>query len=337
MKIGIYGAGAIGCYLGGRLAAAGSDVTFLCRPNMYEIFKTHALKLSDYQGFEQTIPSSQLKLTMQTEDLATLDFIFICVKSAATQAVAHELNRILEAHRPTIISFQNSVSNVPILKSILPDHTILEGMVPFNVASHHAGHFHQGTEGALMVKSFQEQSELEDAFQKAKLEIQFAEDMLSVQWAKVLLNLNNPINALSSLPLKQQLSMRGYRQCLAMAQTEALSLLELAKIKPAKLTVLPAHLIPHVLNLPDFLFKLLSRKMLKIDPLARSSMQDDLSAGRTTEVDWINGEVVDLAHRLGREAPINAQLLALIKQAEQSKPHVAITAKQLKQSLLKSV
>lgn len=334
MKIGIYGAGSIGCYLGGRLAAVGCDITFLCRPSMYHVLENKGLKLSDYQGLDEHIAASQLKLTMQTEDLVTLDFIFICVKSAATQAVAHELNRILGSHKPVLISFQNSVSNVPLLKSILSEHTILEGMVPFNVASHHPGHFHQGTEGALVVKAFDGQSELENVFKKAKLDIQFSADMLSVQWAKILLNLNNSINALSSLPLKQQLSLRGYRQCLAMAQTEALDLLKLANIQPAKLTVLPAHLIPHVLNLPDFLFKLLSRKMLKIDPLARSSMQDDLNAGRATEVDWINGEVVELARRLGREAPINTRLLALIKHAEQSKPHVAIDAKQLKQSLL---
>lgn len=114
--------------------------------------------------------------------------------------------------------------------------------------------------------------------------------MLPVQWAEVLLNLNNAINALSGLPLKQQLSIRAYRQCLAMAQTEALVVLQAADIQPAKLTVLPASLIPLVLRLPNLFFKTLSRKMLKIEPLARSSMQDDLTARQPTEIDRINGE-----------------------------------------------
>ena len=91
-----------------------------------------------------------------------------------------------------------------------------------------------------------------------------------------------------------------------MAQQEALVLLDYAKIKPAKLTAVPTHLIPKLLSLPNPLFKLLSRKMLAIDPLARSSMQDDLIAGCPTEVDWINGEVLKLAEQCGRQAPINA-------------------------------
>lgn len=333
MKIGIYGAGAIGCYLGGRLAATGCDVTFLCRPNMYETLNQHGLKLSDYKGAQFNISAQQLKLTTNPEDLSDLDLIFICVKSAATEQVAHELKGLLGQKKTVLISFQNSVSNVPVLKSILNDQTILEGMVPFNVAIQSAGHFHQGTEGALYVKTHPQQSKLHNAFKKAQLEIHFSTDMQSVQWAKVLLNLNNPINALSGLPLKQQLSMRAYRQCLAMAQTEALTLLKLANIQPAKLTALPAHLIPFVLNLPDVLFKSISRKMLKIDPLARSSMQDDLIAGKLTEVDWINGEVIALAKRLGQEAPINAHLLGLIKLAEQSDEALVIGADELKTAL----
>lgn len=333
MRIGIYGAGAIGCYLGGRLAAVGCDVTFLCRPSMLHILNQEGLKLTDYKGVNQHIPASALKLTSSPEDLSNLDVIFICVKSAATEAVAYELNNILTSHSPIIISFQNSVSNVPILKRILTKHHVLEGMVPFNVAMPQPGHFHQGTEGTLAVKTFEGQTALQAAFQQAGLNIQFASDMLSIQWAKILLNLNNSINALSGRPLKEQLSIRAYRQCLAMAQTETLALLKLAQIKPAKLTALPADKIPHVLNLPNFLFKILSAKMLKIDPLARSSMLDDLAEGRITEIDWINGEVVNLANHLGQKAPINEHLMVLIKHAEQSHSHQVIEATALKSAL----
>jgi len=99
---------------------------------------------------------------------------------------------------------------VGILKQILTEHTILEGMVPFNVAALGNGVFHQGTDGALYVKSHAQLDELVRAFKKAKLEIQLEQDMQAVQWAKLLLNLNNSINALSQLPLKQQLSIREY-------------------------------------------------------------------------------------------------------------------------------
>jgi len=210
---------------------------------------------------------------------------------------------------------------VGILKRILTDHIILEGMVPFNVAALGNGRFHQGTDGALYVKKHEQLTELVLAFQKAKLEFQLEQDMQAVQWAQLLLNLNNSINALSQLPLKQELSIREYRQCLALAQLETLNLLKIAKIKPAKLTPIPAQFIPKILKLPNPIFKIISKKMLAIDPLARSSMADDLMVGRKTEIDWINGEVVNLARQLNLTAPINQKLIELVKQAE-SEPKV---------------
>jgi 2-dehydropantoate 2-reductase len=80
------------------------------------------------------------------------------------------------------------------------------------------------------------------------------------------------------------------------------------RISPRRLT--------KVLTLPDVLFRPLAGRMLAIDPLARSSMWEDLQAGRPTEVDELNGEVVRLAQRLGRTAPVNARLVELVHAAE---------------------
>jgi 2-dehydropantoate 2-reductase len=137
-----------------------------------------------------------------------------------------------------------------------------------------------------------------------------------VQWAKLLLNLNNPINALSNLPLRDELSQRAYRRCLAAAQAETLELLDAAGIRPAQLLAIPMRRFPAVLRLPDFLFHRLASKVLAVDPLARTSMWEDLEAGRPTEIDYLNGEVVRLADSLGRTAPVNARLVDLIHAAE---------------------
>ncbi|MDH1914992.1 2-dehydropantoate 2-reductase [Acinetobacter junii] len=320
MKICIYGAGSIGCYLGGRLIAAGYDINFIVRPKIQQALQTYGLTVSDYTGFKQTISVNQLQMSIDHNVAAHADIVFVCVKSTSTEQVALELKDILKK-KTIIISFQNGLSNVGILKRILTDHIILEGMVPFNVAALGNGRFHQGTDGALYVKKHEQLTELVLAFQKAKLEFQLEQDMQAVQWAKLLLNLNNSINALSQLPLKQELSIREYRQCLALAQLETLNLLKIAKIKPAKLTPIPAQFIPKILKLPNPIFKIISKKMLAIDPLARSSMADDLIVGRKTEIDWINGEVVNLARQLNLTAPINQKLIELVKQAE-SEPKV---------------
>ncbi|MGG2098569.1 2-dehydropantoate 2-reductase [Acinetobacter haemolyticus] len=315
MKICIYGAGSIGCYLGGRLVATDYDIDFIVRPKVQQELQTYGLFVSDYTGFKQTISVNQLQMSIDPNVAAHADIVFVCVKSTSTEQVALELKDILKK-KTIIISFQNGLSNVGVLKRILTDHIILEGMVHFNVAALGNGRFHQGTDGTLYVKSHEQLAELVRAFQKAKLEIQLEQDMQAVQWAKLLLNLNNSINALSQLPLKQELSIREYRQCLALAQLETLNLLKIAKIKPAKLPPIPAQFIPKILKLPNPIFKIVSKKMLAIDPLARSSMADDLMAGRKTEIDWINGEVVNLASQLNLTAPINQKLIELVKQAE---------------------
>ena len=333
MKIYIYGAGNIGCYLGGKLAASGNDVTFITRPRIYQELSRYGLELTDYLGGNIKLAPNELKQTTDIKQIIDADVILVCVKSAATEQVAHELKQYLGQKTPLIISFQNGLSNVPILKNILQGQTILEGMVPFNVAAQGHGHYHQGTSGAVSVKQYPTQYMLETTFNKAGFAIVFEDDMLAVPWAKSLLNLNNSINPLSKLPLKQQLSIRAYRQCVAMAQQETLDLLDYAQIKTAKLTAIPTHWIPKILSLPNPVFKLLSRKMLEIDPLARSSMQDDLVMGRVTEVDWINGEVVKLAEQCGRRAPINERLIQLIKQAEKMPKTFSISADALKDQL----
>lgn len=142
MKICIYGAGSIGCYLGGRLVAAGYDIDFIVRPKIQQQLQTYGLTISDYNGFKQNIAANQLHLSIDPNVAARADIVFVCVKSTSTEQVALELKDILKK-KTIIISFQNGLSNVGILKRILTDHTILEGMVPFNVAALGNGRFHQ--------------------------------------------------------------------------------------------------------------------------------------------------------------------------------------------------
>lgn len=89
-----------------------------------------------------------------------------------------------------------------------------------------------------------------------------------------------------------------------------------AGIEPARLTPLPPGLMPRLLGVPDAIFGRVAKRMLAIDPHARTSMLDDLDAGRPTEIDHLNGEVIRLAERLGRTAPFNARLVELVHAAE---------------------
>jgi len=317
IKIAIIGAGSIGCYVGGRLAAAGADITLVGRQRIGNAIAEHGLTVTDFLGYRQQLSlSDTLRFSEQTAAATDADIALICVKSAATESLARELKDTLNPNA-IVISLQNGLGNAAVLREYLSEQICLAGMVQFNVVNRGEGQFHQGSEGGLECEANPSMLPHIPLFDRAGLGMAQPQDFLSIQWAKLLLNLNNPINALSGVPLKQELSQRDFRRCLAMAQAEAISLLNVAGIKPAKLTPLPPHWIPKLLTVPTWMFKLLANKMLAIDPLARSSMWEDLEAGRRTEVDYINGEVVALAQQLNREAPVNQRLIDLIKAAEQ--------------------
>ena len=314
-RICIYGAGAIGCYLGGRLAAGGADVGFIGRPGIGEELRQHGLALTHYDGRDWRVPPEAIAFSTGPDVVASAELILVTVKSGATAQAAAELAGVIRPDA-VVISFQNGIGNAQTLRAALPGRSVLAGMVPFNVVKRGLGAFHQASEGEPEVEDRAALAPYLADFTRAGFALRRHRDMPPVQWAKLLLNLNNAVNALSGLPLQQELAQRDYRRCLALAQAEALALLNEAGIRPARLTPLPAGWIPALLRLPDALFTRLARKMLAIDPSARSSMADDLAAGRRTEVDWINGEVVGLARQLGRQAPVNACLVSLVKAAE---------------------
>ena len=240
------------------------------------------------------------------------ELILVCTKSAQTAEAA----RALAATTGTIVSLQNGVRNVPVLRELLPGRSVLAGMVPFNVVRRGPGSYHRGSGGTLAVEHCDAAAPFTEACVRADLALALRDDMLAVQWAKLVMNLNNAINALSGQPLATELAQRGYRVILADAQREALELLRAAHIKVARVTLVPPRWMPRLLALPDPLFRRLAGRVVAIDPYARSSMWDDLEAKRPTEIDYINGEVVALAERLGTHAPVNSGLVRLIRDAE---------------------
>jgi len=311
----IYGAGSIGCYVGGRLAATGTRVRFIGRARIAHEIGEHGLHLSDYRGAAFDLAPSAVVFTTDAARVADADLVLVTVKSAATATAAAEIAQHVR-HDAVVISFQNGIGNDVVLREALPRNPVLAGMVQFNVIQREGGKFHQGSEGGLEVATHRALEAFLTAFERAGLPLDQHTDIAPIQWAKLLLNLNNSVNALSGLPLKPELAQRAYRYCIALAFEEGLRALKAEGIKPAKLTPLPVKWLPRLLRLPDSWFARLANKMLEIDPLARSSMQDDLAAGRTTEVDFLNGEIVRLARRHKLAAPVNAKLIDLVRAAE---------------------
>jgi 2-dehydropantoate 2-reductase len=315
----IMGAGSVGCYLGGVLAAAGVDVHFVGRPRVLADLRQHGLTVSDRDGRHQRIPPDRLNLhEFPPTSLAPCSTL-LCVKTGATVEAAQSLNGAL-LPGSVVISMQNGIGNAERAQAAAPVLECRAGMVPFNVAALSPGHFHRGTGGALVAQSLAGDDppllDLQAAFARQNQKLTLVTDaaaMRAVQWGKLLINLNNPVNALSGRPLRAELLQRGYRRCFAALQAEALALLNAAQISAAPMSPLSPDKLIALLRLPNMMFRVLAAQMLKIDAKARSSMADDLALGRITEIDALSGEVVRLAQSLGCQAPLNARILALVQ------------------------
>ncbi len=311
--IGVAGAGGIGCFVGGMYAAAGRRVALLARPRVIEEIEAGGLRLTSFEGFEKRIASNRLTLSQDPSILSDTGVVLVTVKSADTTEIAD----IIAQHAPAdavIVSLQNGVGNVPVLRQRLPGRRVLAGMVPFNVVAPGGGRFHRATSGDIVIE--RDDAGTANRLSVPGLKMRPSSDIAGVQWGKLLVNLNNALNALADLPLRQQLAQRAWRRLFADQMAEALAVIRAEGIKPVSSTPVPAGLTPHLLRLPDPVFAMLLGSTMKIDPEARSSMWEDLQRGRRTEIDYLQGLITEIADRRGLQAPLSRRIVALIKSAE---------------------
>jgi 2-dehydropantoate 2-reductase len=311
--IGIAGAGSIGCFVGGMLAAAGRRVALLARPRVIREIEANGLRLTSFEGLDRQIASSQLTLSDDPSVFAGAGAVLVTVKSADTAGMAE----IIARHAPAdavIVSLQNGIGNVSVLREGLPGRRVLAGMVPFNVVAPGEGRFHRATSGDIVIE--RDDAGTSDRLSVPGLNMRASDNIAGVQWGKLLVNLNNALNALADVPLRQQLAQRSWRRLIADQVAEGLAAIKAEGIRPVSPTPIPPGLTPHLLRLPDPIFQLLLARTMKIDPEARSSMWEDLQRGRVTEIDYLQGVIIGIADRRGLHVPVSRRVVALVKSAE---------------------
>jgi len=292
--IGVMGAGSIGCFLGGWLAARGKEVVLVGRHPVSE------LVLEDLSGATKRV---SVRYETTPEALKDCEVILFCVKSAQTAAAAELMPR-----DAVVVSMQNGLRNAEILKQRLPH--ALGGIVGFNVVSKGDGVFRRATTGPLIVEDH-------PAVRGLPLpDLELTNDIRAKQWSKLIMNLNNAVSALTDRPTPDLLFKPEYRRILRALMGEAVDVLQKTNTKLSRVGPLPATIFPKVLALPTAVLRVVAAAQLKVDPEARSSMWEDLARGRTTEVDDLNGEIVRLAesHQLG--APLNRRIVEIVHEVE---------------------
>lgn len=317
LSVGVMGAGAVGCWLGGKLALQGHEVILVGRARA-ERELADGLTLTELDGRRVEVPPDRYAVTSDPSRLAGCDVVLCCVKSGQTSEVAKTLADVI-AKDTIVISMQNGVGNAGRLRAALPKAIVLGGIVGFNVVADGA-RFRRAVSGTLVIERHDDPRlvRLTHALESAGFELELPQDIEPLQWTKLIMNLNNAIGALSDAPTRDLLFVKGYRRILRAVMREGLAVLAKAGIEPVRIGPLPPRLYPKVLALPNWLLRVVARAQLKIDPEARSSMWQDLSRSRLTEVDYLNGEIVALAERVGAEAPLNRRIVALIHEVERA-------------------
>jgi 2-dehydropantoate 2-reductase len=328
-RIGIAGAGSIGCFVGGMLAAGGRRVALLARPRVIAEIEAHDLRPTSFDGFDQTIARDRFALSENPSRFGDAGIVLVTVKSADTAAMAD----IVARHAPpdaVIVSLQNGIGNAALLRDRLPGRRVLGGMVPFNVIALGDGRFHRATSGDIVIE--QDEALPAEQLSVAGLTIRATDNIEGVQWGKLVLNLNNALNALADLPLRRQLSSRPWRQLFFADQVaEGLAAIRAEGIKPVSPTPIPLAWTPPLLRLPNAIFEPMLGRTMKIDPEARSSMWEDLKHGRRTEIDYLQGVITAIAERRGLEAPLSRRIVELIRQAErEAKGSPGLTPEQIR-------
>ncbi|MCB1384879.1 MAG: 2-dehydropantoate 2-reductase [Nitratireductor sp.] len=314
MRIAVYGAGSIGCLVGGSLLAQGNDVVMIGRDAVRREVMKHGLTVSDLDGRSEHIPPEKAPFFTDPGRVLGADVILLTVKSPDTRQAAKEI--AAHANKDVVVySLQNGVGNAPILREELKGFAVVAGMVAFNALSMGEGRFHRATDAGLVVGKHPASHQLARLLKQSHIPTTIATDMQAVLWGKLCLNLNNAINVLSDLPLKQELERRNYRRVLAACIEEALAVMRAKNIEPATIGKVSPRYLPHILNLPDPVFKLVAGSMMKMDENARSSMWEDLQMGREPEIDYLNGKIAAEGDALKIATPANARITELVKAA----------------------
>ncbi|MEM7490732.1 MAG: 2-dehydropantoate 2-reductase N-terminal domain-containing protein, partial [Pseudomonadota bacterium] len=205
MTIALLGAGAIGIAVGAPWGA-----TLIGRDRLLRPLACDGLRLTG-GGADRTIRPADIHVA-GPETLARADLIAVATKSTALPSVVDTLAAHARPETP-VLSLMNGLAPVRDLAAALPN-PVLRGMVPFNVVWRGPTHLHRSSAGSVAVEAHPATAGLSD--------VERRDDMEALQYGKLLLNLVNPINALSGLPLRAMLSDRAWRRIYAAALTEAL-------------------------------------------------------------------------------------------------------------------
>jgi 2-dehydropantoate 2-reductase len=303
MRIAIFGTGGVGGYFGGRLAAAGDDVTFIARGATLAALRERGLIVESINGDFAVRP---VRTTDDSSRVGPVDVVLLAVKAWQVPAAAAAMRPLIGADT-VVVPLENGVEAAGQLTAGLPSGAVAGGVcriVAFQVAPGHIRH--AGLEptvafGELDRRASARLERLRRSFEKAGVVADIPPDINVAIWEKFLF-----IASLSGLGAATRAPAGVVR---ALPETRALvlgALDEIAAVARARGVRLPADSGQRTLAFIDAL-----------PAEATASMQRDVIEGRPSELEAQNGAVVRLGTAAGVPTPVNAFIYAVLLPQEQ--------------------
>ncbi len=321
LKILIVGAGAIGCFVGGRLAAGGQAVTLLGRPPLMDKIVADGLCLRQPTLSEQIVfPKTAASLT---ELSSAYDFVLISVKSPDTLQVAEELvSSGLPLENSYIVSLQNGIGNEEQLADTFGRKRVMAGTLTIPISVPEEGviaiNKNKGGLGLATLDPLQPAQRLAKALTQAGLTTSVYKDYQAMKWSKLLLNIiNNASSAILDEPPSRIIANPDLFNMEIAALVEGVQVMNALGLSVVNLPGYPVKLLAQLIQTP---WLPLAAKRAILGPFMVSgrgakmpSLHIDLAAGRaTSEVAVLNGAIVEAGRTLEVTTPVNRTLTTIL-------------------------
>lgn len=315
------GSGAIGTYVGGSLALAGCQVTFLERPHRVQALQRQGLSLTLSDGSHTVSHPHVVGALEGALDGKRYDLILFALKAYHTAGLTAQLES-LETHVPPVLCLQNGVGNEEILAGALGQEKVLAGTVTTSVTRHRPGSITvRKKRGLGITANHPLSSRLQAICQKAGLQPRIYKDPRSMKWTKLVTNLmGNASCAILDMTPGEVYRHPGLYELEIKQLREALAVMDSLQLQPVSLPGLPSRLLARVINhVPTAISQpLLARVIQRGRGGKMPSFHIDLQAGKgESEVSFLNGAVVREGAKLGLPTPANRLLHHTLQQLVQ--------------------
>lgn len=298
-RIAMMGSGAVGGYFGGRMAAAGCDVTFIARGCQLEAIRKRGLLIRS-----AALGTHLLRAAIVTDDpgeVGVVDYVIICVKLWDTVAAAEAIQPML-GPATTVLSLQNGVDESE-LERLAGSHRML-GAVAFIGSAieapgiiRHVGSMQRVVLGEPGGGVSSRVERLRGELERGGIDADVSDDIRRTIWEKFVFLVglsaattmqHAPLGAVREDPQGRNLFLSAMRETAAVARSRGVALpvgfarsrLDFADELPAEMT---------------------------------SSMHTDLKQGKRLELEWLSGAVVRFGREKGIPTPVNADVHAALR------------------------